>query len=258
MPALGATDSADLEAKDCAELGFSRQLEQPRQVAPHPSLGGSSGYPVWHREEQLEKWNAGKVTDVSERSLFRWSTRRLEPNRQTVNMEWSRIIGTKLLNLVTYITTWPDATLDEMVAFIFNEGGELYSRQAISQRLAELDITKKRASTEGYQMQHPDVQFRVWGFRNCPPPLGVFQVPRQRLIDVDKFGVMLEKCNRTGGWAVMVHCVRKDGHYHHGIKMTVIFKSYLSIQHFSTAGIDGIKLTIYVIRAMIYKVVGNY
>jgi hypothetical protein len=151
-----------------------------------------------------------------------WS-RRLEPHRQTGNMERSQIIGTKLLNLVTYITAWPDATLDKMAAFIFNEGGELYSRQAISQRLAVLDITKKRASTEGYQTQHPDVQFGVWGFWNCPPPLGVFQVPQRRLIDVDKFGVMLEKCNCTGGWAVMVHRVRKDGHYHHGIKMTVIF-----------------------------------
>jgi hypothetical protein len=113
MPALGATDPADLEARACAELGFSRQLEQPRQVALHPSLSGSSGYPVWHREEQLERWDAGEVTDVSERSLFRWS-RRLEPYRQTGNRERSQIIGTELLNLVTYNTAWPDATLDEM------------------------------------------------------------------------------------------------------------------------------------------------
>jgi hypothetical protein len=32
MPDLGATDPADLEAKARAELGFSRQLEQPRRV----------------------------------------------------------------------------------------------------------------------------------------------------------------------------------------------------------------------------------
>ncbi len=113
MPALGATDPADLEARACAELGFSRQLKQPWQVAPHPSLGGSSGYSVWHREEQLERWDAGEVTDVSKRSLFHWSSR-LEPYRQTGNRERSQIIGTKLLDLVTHITAWPDATLDEM------------------------------------------------------------------------------------------------------------------------------------------------
>ena len=56
MPALGATDPADLEAKAHVELGFSRQLEQPWQVAPHPFLSGT-GYPVWYREQQLEKWN---------------------------------------------------------------------------------------------------------------------------------------------------------------------------------------------------------
>jgi hypothetical protein len=106
-------DPADLEARPRAELGFSRQLEQPRRVAPHPSLGGSSGYPVWHREEQLERWDAGEVTDVSERSLFR-CCRRLKPYRQTGNRERSQIIGTKLLDLVTYITAWPDATLDKM------------------------------------------------------------------------------------------------------------------------------------------------
>ena len=54
MPALGATDPADLEAKARAELGFSRQLEKPRRVAPHPFLGGT-GYPVWYREQQLDK-----------------------------------------------------------------------------------------------------------------------------------------------------------------------------------------------------------
>jgi hypothetical protein len=113
MPALGPRDPADLEAWTRAELGFSRQLEQPWQVAPHPSLGGSSGYPIWHREEQLERWNAGEVTDISKRSLFRWS-RRLKPYHQTGNRERSQIIRTKLLNLITYIIAWLDATLDKM------------------------------------------------------------------------------------------------------------------------------------------------
>jgi hypothetical protein len=86
---------------------------QPWQVAPHLSLGGSSGYPIWHREEQLERWDASEVTDVSKRFLFRWSSH-LKPYRQTGNREWSQIIGTELLDLVTYITAWLDATLDKM------------------------------------------------------------------------------------------------------------------------------------------------
>jgi len=93
----------------------------------------------------------------------------------------------------------------------------------ISKRLEELDVMRKRVSTEGYQTQRPDVQFHVWEFWNCPPPLGVLQVPQRKLIDFDKFGVTLEKCNRTGGWAVKVLRVRTDGHNHHRAKITVIF-----------------------------------
>jgi hypothetical protein len=110
-----------------------------------------------------------------------------------------------------------------MAVFIYNEEDDLYSVHAISKRLKELEVTKKKASIEGFQVQQPDVQFKVWGFWNCPPPLGIYGVPQRILIDVDEFGVTLEKCNRTGGWVVKVLRVRKDGDYHHGIKMTVIF-----------------------------------
>ena len=106
-----------------------------------------------------------------------------------------------------------------MAAFVYNEGGDLYSRQAISFRLKDLDVTRKRASTKRYQTQRPDVEFRVWSFWNCPPPAGVLGVPQRKLIDFDKFGVLLENCNRTGGWAVKVLRVRKGGHYHHGQKL---------------------------------------
>jgi hypothetical protein len=55
------------------------------------------------------------------------------------------------LNLVIYITALSDATLDEMAAFIFNEWQELFFRKAISKQLKELEITRKKASTEAYQ-----------------------------------------------------------------------------------------------------------
>ena len=84
MPALGAVDPADLRAQARAELGLSRELAQSRRVAPHPRGGGSSGYPVWSRDEQLEEWNVGEETVASEASLYRWSDR-LFPHRCTGN-----------------------------------------------------------------------------------------------------------------------------------------------------------------------------
>ena len=69
MPALGTVDPANLRAQDRAELGLLRELAQPQRVEPHPLGGGSSGYPVWNREEQLVKWNAGEDTEASQASL---------------------------------------------------------------------------------------------------------------------------------------------------------------------------------------------
>ena len=63
-----------------------------------------------------------------------------------------------------------------MTIFLYNEGGPLYSVDAIS-RLAELEIMKKRASTEAYQAQREDVQFRVWSFLTAPPLSEFFRCP---------------------------------------------------------------------------------
>ena len=221
MPGPGATDPADLQAHARANLGLSRQLEQTRREAPHPFHGGR-GYDTWYRREQLDKAAVGADVDVSLSSIRRWRER-LEPYRATGNKAREKIVGVDLINLVTFLRAWPESQLEEMAVFLYNEGGPLYSVDVISKRLAELEITKKRASTEAYQAQREDVQFRVWSFFNCPSPLGIFQVPRRKLIDVDEFGITMEKCNRTGGWALSVFRVRKDGHYHFGAKITVLF-----------------------------------
>ena len=55
-------------------------------------------------------------------SIYRWAVC-LEPYCQTGNAERAQIRGADLLNLVTYITAWPDATLDEMAVFMYNKGG---------------------------------------------------------------------------------------------------------------------------------------
>ena len=96
----------------------------------------------------------------------------------------------------------PDTTIDEMAAHIYNEGREFYSSQQISKRLKGLDITTKIASVEAYQAQAEAVQHHVFCFWNRAPPLGISQVPRRMLIDVDEFGVTIEKCNRKKGWVL--------------------------------------------------------
>ncbi len=65
-----ATDPADLEAQALAELGFSRRLEQPQCILLYPGLGGSGGYAVWYREQQLQRFNASEGINVSLASIY--------------------------------------------------------------------------------------------------------------------------------------------------------------------------------------------
>jgi hypothetical protein len=222
MPGIGFTDSADLVAQARAETGLSCQLQQTRRELPHPRDGGSSGYPVWFRDAQLAKWHAGEATEVSAASLYRWEER-CSPYRQTGAPARMAIVGVDMIHLATFLIAHSDSPMDEMAAFIYNEGGALYSNQRISERLKDLAITKKKASIEAFQALNEDVQLRVYTFWNYPPPLGIFQVSLFRLIDFDEFGVTLERCNRSCGWALKVFRVRKDGHYKVGRKITILF-----------------------------------
>ncbi len=43
------------------------------------------------------------------------------------------------------------------------------------------------------------------------------------LINVYEFSARIERCNRKKGWALKVFWVRKDGHYGHGQKITILF-----------------------------------
>ena len=121
MPALGGTDPADLVARACEELGFLRQLEQPRRITPPPCIGGS-GYPVWYQEIKLQKFHTGEATEVSLHFIYQWDVLP-EPYRQTGNRLRTTVVGVDLLNLATFITAWPTATIDEMASFLYNKGG---------------------------------------------------------------------------------------------------------------------------------------
>jgi len=90
-------------------------------VAPHPCIGGG-GYDAWFCKDQLAKAQAGEVVNVSESSLRRWRER-LHPYRQTRNKAREQVVGVNMINLVSFLRAWPEATLDKMAVFLYNEGG---------------------------------------------------------------------------------------------------------------------------------------
>ena len=115
-------DPADAVAADRRKVGLHRKTKVDRGVLIHPSVGGTRGYPVWHRVLDLDRDAQGQNTDASPISHWRW-TRRLLPYRMTGNRANGTIVGEDQYLAVICVTIWPDSTTDEIATFIFNEGG---------------------------------------------------------------------------------------------------------------------------------------
>lgn len=124
MPDMGATDPGDLMAQARREAGLTRQLQQQRRVPPHPSRGGTRGFPEWYRDEQLQRHQNHELVDVSASSISRWYRRR-DRYRCTGNRDRTQLVGIDMMNMVTFLIAYPDASLDEIAVFIYNEGGTL-------------------------------------------------------------------------------------------------------------------------------------
>lgn len=215
-------DPADERANARRHLGLTRELEETRARIPDPSRGGTRGYPIAQRAREIDRVIAGEQPAfASMRSINRWN-HRLEPYRMTGNKQKESLCGTDQVLLAFYLQVYPDAESDEIAIFIFDNGGGLYSRQMIDKRCKELLLTKMKASTEAYQAFTPvNIQKCCW-FWSLPQPLGVVGTQRRKLIDVDEFGIALERMNRSTGRAHISLRVRKPGHYTRNTKLTVL------------------------------------
>lgn len=183
-----------------SQLGFSRELQVERDHhAADPSRGGSAGYPLWYRIRVLNTValhgieRAVQVHQPCRETIYNW-LERIVPYEQTGNKEREAIVGTDLLLLTAFLYVYSDAELDEVAAFIYNKGGELYSRQMISSRKQDLDYSKKRASTEAYQAFLPRNVQREKDFFEQGPPLGIRTIRRRHLLDFDETGIALQQC----------------------------------------------------------------
>jgi hypothetical protein len=215
-------------------MGMSRELQVPRDVFDaDPSRGGSRGYPLWYRIQVLQHATVHGTAAAAaqftpgpcQKTIEAWMERPIA-YEMTGGRERSSIVGLDQLLLCIFLLAHPDADDDEVAVFIVNNGGQLYSRQIISQRKKELNYTRKRASIEAYQAFLPHNLLRAEQFFNLPPPLGIRTLVPQwlrRLLDFDETAVSLEKCNRPNGSSYVAIRVRKSGHYTKGKKLTVLY-----------------------------------
>ena len=138
------------------------------------------------------------------------------------NKEKTELVGLDLILLGVLSIIYPMSSQDEMAMYIHSEGGGVYSRQLISQRLAELDVTYKKVSVEAYAAFTPRNLRREELFWTRVLPLGKVGVERRKLIDIDEFAMEHKKLNRTKGWGMSCYRVRTVGNYTKDTKLTVI------------------------------------
>ena len=116
-----------------------------------------------------------------------------------------------LLSICLFI--YPDAGSDEICAFIVANGGMIYSRQDISKRCSELDLTRKRSSQEAYKANTDENIAKALWFVSLPPPLGVLNVRMDRLIDVNETGFYLNSIGPSYGRGHTACRIRTPAHY---------------------------------------------
>ena len=84
-------EPTDVIAQARSEAGLSRQMQQPRQRVIHnPSKGGTEGYPVRFRQQQIQKFVAGEPIDVCHATIYNWNN---TPYRKTGGRERTHIVG---------------------------------------------------------------------------------------------------------------------------------------------------------------------
>ena len=215
-------DPRRLNEQQRRHAGLPRSLQLTRTPRPHPRVGGTRGYPVPMRESELWSFDHGFPTVASRRSMQRWNTR-LHPYIMTGNSEKNVIVGLDQYHMILFLLAWPEARLDEIIAFLANAGnGRVYSRSQVSSRLNELGLTKKVGSTEAKQASLPINLFKREQFWQMPPPFGVSGCERRRLIDVDECGIELQRTNRKYGHTYCGVRMVKPGHYSKDTKLTII------------------------------------
>jgi len=175
---LTMAGNANERAAARSKAGMTRELQQLRdENDPHPSVGGCRGFPLWYRRHVLNMVNRDGFDVVDDlpcslASVYRWMLREV-PYRMTGGSERDALTGRDQLLLSVGLFIYPDSKADELAAFIYSNGGDLDSRQMISSRMKELDLTKKICSTEAYQAFTAENRRKARYFWTMPPPLGV-------------------------------------------------------------------------------------
>jgi hypothetical protein len=214
-------DPEDNRAQARSAQGTTRELHAIRKELPDPSRGGCRGHPVWLRKQMIVQAANGEPTTAHTSSVRRWEID-VHARRMTGNKQKEVVTGFDQFLLAFHLLACPDCLLDEAAAFICNNGGGICSRQDLSFRLKELNVTGKKGSTEACQAFLPQNVLRVELFFSEPLPFGISGLARRKLADFDEFGIAMQQTNQSCGHSDSSARIRKPGHCCRDTKLTVL------------------------------------
>ena len=143
----------------------------------------------------------------------------VRPCRRSGNADASRMRGQDLVFLALYRVFYPKATISEINAFLYrcnlrNPFWNFYHPSQISRAETLIGLSRKRGSTTAHQALYPANIQKRWQYWNLPYPLGIADITRSKVIDLDECGVFLEThANRSYGKSYIGLRVREEGVY---------------------------------------------
>ena len=169
----------------------------------------------------------------SSRTTQRWERLQeevghLRPCRRTGNSFRERMVGADLIYLALFSVFYPKCTIAEVNTFLYranlgNPTFAFYKQSQICFGEKLIGLSRKRASTTAYQALYPVNLQKRYEYWNYPFPLGIADISRSRIIDLDECGIEMESTvNRTYGKAYVGCWVNEVGPYSKSEKWTLL------------------------------------
>ena len=139
------------------------------------------------------------------------------------------MVGQDLVFLAIYRVIYPKATIAEVNAFLYtvnlaNPFFAFYSPSQIYNGETLIGLSCKKGSTTAYQALYPVNLQKRWDYWNYPYPLGIADIHRSHVINLDECGIFFETtANRQHVEAYKGHMVRDEGPYSKSEKWNLIF-----------------------------------
>jgi hypothetical protein len=154
----------------------------------------------------------------------RWAALRnnlghFRPCRRSGNAFATALRGQDLIYLAIYRVAYPKATAAEVQAFLYrmnygNINFRFYTASQISAAEALIGMTRKKGgSSVAWQAFLPANIRKRWIYWNLPYPMGIADIRREQMIDLDECGIYFATAERTMGKAYIGVRVREPGPY---------------------------------------------